>query len=335
MNEIRCAHASDTGVVRDHNEDSHLADTENGLFVVADGMGGHEGGEVASAVVVDSMSRNVKNGMGLGEALCKAHHQVLEAARNGEGHKEMGATAVALQFSGADYTVSWVGDSRAYLWDGSELTQLTHDHSYVQNLLDAGAITTEEARDHPLRSNITQALGAEELTDVAPDTVSGRLYHGQKILLCSDGLSSELEDEAISAIIEEEESEEACVSRLIRSAKESGGEDNITVILISSPLPKPAEKAGRGDTRPMDASRIGKTAKRPSRFSLLRKTVIAAALLAALAVIGYAGYTSFSGKGAKEAPRGQHVPAPDRPAPPGGSAGDGNGPEPAPSNSMD
>lgn len=253
MNDIRYACATHPGRVRLQNEDSYLADPANGFFIIADGMGGHQAGEVASKIVVKSVCADIRAGIPLDTALCNAHNRVLGAAEKGQGQAGMGATAVALKLDGVDYTIAWVGDSRAYLWS-KELKQLTHDHSYVQELVDAGVLTAAEARRHPKRSIITRALGGNRTSAVEPEVVSGKLYRGQKILLCSDGLTSELEDGTIARIMERELSESNCVADLIQAANDFGGEDNTTVILVQSPLAAPLKE--QGDTQPIDAGQI-------------------------------------------------------------------------------
>lgn len=255
MNQVDCAHATDTGRIRDHNEDCYSADPEKGLFIIADGMGGHEGGEVASAIVVRSVRQDVAGGMPLNAALNAAHQNVLKAVRNGIGRPGMGATAVAMQITDRNYQVAWVGDSRAYLWDGS-LKRLTRDHSFVQRMMDTGVLTETEARAHPKRNILTQALGAENLTDMTVGTVSGTLSNGQKILLCSDGLTGELEDEEIAAILSRNLPDKACVSELIQAAKNHEGKDNISVILVSSNEKTAGSDKKDDDTLPMDATQV-------------------------------------------------------------------------------
>ncbi len=259
MNQVSCAHATDTGRVRDHNEDCYSADPEKGLFIIADGMGGHEGGEVASAIVVRSVRQDVARGMPLDEALNTAHLNVLKAVQNGIGRPGMGATAVAVQIFDRNYQVAWVGDSRAYLWDGS-LKRLTRDHSFVQRMMDTGVLTETQARSHPKRNILTQALGAETLPDMKVGTVSGSLSNGQKILLCSDGLTGELEDEEIAAIMERDLPDKDCVTELIQAAKDHEGKDNISIILISTNGKTTA--SDDDDTLSMDATQVNTLAKR-------------------------------------------------------------------------
>jgi protein phosphatase len=232
--------ATDEGNKRDHNEDAFFADGSLGLWFIADGMGGHESGEVASTIVKEQVSESVRNGAKLTDAIQDAHHSILRAGQEGIGTVGMGSTIVAVQVKGSEYEVAWVGDSRAYLWDG-KLKQLSHDHSIVQELLDNGLISPEEATNHPHRHIITQSLGYVNLQDVHVDHVAGQLLHGQKILLCSDGLNDEVSEEQISDIINSKDSESAIVDDLISAALINGGNDNVTVLLISAPEDAPDE----------------------------------------------------------------------------------------------
>lgn len=227
-------HDTHVGNVREHNEDSYRVDAEIGLGVLADGMGGHEGGEVASRIVVEQVSNMVRSGEPLAEALVGAHRAVLEAARNGEGRAGMGSTALVAKLNARSFEVVWVGDSRAYLWANGQLTQITKDHSLVQHLVDQGDITPEEARVHPQRNYITQAIGMSDLNRLEVGRVQGALYRGQQLLLCSDGLSGEVSDAEIAAILDLDLKEQQKVDLLIQKALENGGADNITVLLVSA-----------------------------------------------------------------------------------------------------
>lgn len=224
---------TDIGNHSDHNEDSLFTDPQLGLWLIADGMGGHEAGEVASAIVSETVSNEVRNGTRLVEAIEKAHREVIEAGERGDGAKGMGSTIVALQVKGERFEVAWVGDSRAYLWDG-ELRQISRDHSYVQKLLDSGAITEDEALHHPNRNIITQSLGAD-LSSVVVDNITGTFLKGQHILLCSDGLSDEVSDPEIANILGRDGDDQTHVNNLIQAALDHGGKDNVTVLMVSAP----------------------------------------------------------------------------------------------------
>lgn len=226
-----------TGNVRNNNEDAFLSDPALGLWVVADGMGGHEAGEVASAITIESIARKIRQGKSLAEAIQYAHQNVLNGTRKGRGARGMGSTVVALQSDGTRYEIAWVGDSRAYLWTRNESThgileQLSTDHSYVQMLVKAGAISQEEAGRHPDKNVIMQCLGSLELANVSVDTIEGQWKPGQWIILCSDGLTDELENGQIEAILLNSADVETAAQSLLREALSSGGRDNTTISII-------------------------------------------------------------------------------------------------------
>lgn len=228
--------ATDVGKVRDNNEDCYLARPDLGLWLIADGMGGHDAGEVAAGIVRDHICEAVAHGKPLKTAIAQAHHAVKQAADNNIGSPGMGTTVVALRMHGIQYEVAWVGDSRAYVWLNGKLSQLSTDHSYVQSLVDSGAISREEMATHAQRNVITQSLGVSTLDDVHVDSVSGTLQPGAKILLCSDGLTDFVDDNEIEHILARTyDSNQAQVDRLVAKALGNGGGDNVTVELISAP----------------------------------------------------------------------------------------------------
>jgi len=228
--------ATDVGKVRDNNEDCYLARPDLGLWLIADGMGGHDAGEVAAGIARDFICDAVAHGKPLKAAIAQAHHAVKNAASNNIGSPGMGTTVVALRVHGIQYEVAWVGDSRAYVWSDSKLSQLSIDHSYVQSLVDAGEITREEMATHAQRNVITQSLGVSTLDDVLVDSVSGTLQPGAKILLCSDGLTDFVDDHEIEHILARSyENNQSQVDKLITKALGNGGGDNVTVELISAP----------------------------------------------------------------------------------------------------
>lgn len=240
-----CGHSSHTGNVRDHNEDSYLIDIEHNFGVLADGMGGHEGGEIASKIVVDCVSRELREGKPMAEALVLAHHAVRRAADNGEGKPGMGSTALVLKIEGDHFEVVWVGDSRAYLWDDGQLVQLTKDHTLVQHMVDEGKITLAEARVHPQRNYITQAIGMSAMNHLEVGRVQGRLYSDQQVMLCSDGLSGELTPPEIIEILSLKLDERQKVDLLIQKALDNGGLDNVTVVLVSAPVDAPPKETNK------------------------------------------------------------------------------------------
>lgn len=234
--------ASHPGLMRDNNEDCFLSRPEHGLWLVADGMGGHEAGEVASAIVRDTIERETQDNpnISLLDVIQHAHTSILTSAVKGIGAPGMGSTVVALKSNSEKYQVAWVGDSRAYLWtptrDGGRLEQLSIDHSYVQMLVETGVIRAEDAEFHPEKNIITQCLGMQELAQVRVDVVEQQWQKDQWILLCSDGLTDEVSDKTIAQILCESHDCLAAVDQLLHAALTSGGRDNITLQIIESPL---------------------------------------------------------------------------------------------------
>jgi serine/threonine protein phosphatase PrpC len=249
---IRSAVGTHVGRVREHNEDNHAARPDLGLWIVADGMGGHLAGEVASRILVDELVRRITQGDSLSSAVAATHHAVLAAVASGEGQPGMGSTVVALQIKDAKYQIAWVGDSRAYLVSQTNLRQITCDHTFVQQLIAAGAIAESEAAQHPDRNIVTQAIGTPAMAEVKVDVVKGQLYQGEQILLCSDGLTGEVSDQAIFEILSALGDDVSKVEALIAAALDHGGSDNVTVLLVSAPDDAPA-RPQRGNTVPIDA----------------------------------------------------------------------------------
>ena len=222
------------GKVRDNNEDNYVCDASNALWIIADGMGGLGFGEVASAITTFTVTRQIHQGHGVNQAIELAHKRVQEFARNVGMGTDMGTTIVLLYSQATLYNVFWVGDSRAYLFD-RKLTQMTVDHSLVQSLIEEGEITREEATVDPRKHAITRALGVQGLETVRADSISEKWKPGQKILLCSDGLTDCVSDEEIEAVLSGSGSDQEMVNSLIQKALAGGGTDNVTVILVSAP----------------------------------------------------------------------------------------------------
>ncbi|GAA5317237.1 MAG: protein phosphatase 2C domain-containing protein [Candidatus Pelagadaptatus aseana] len=230
---------TDKGLQRPNNEDCYLSTPDLNLWLVADGMGGHEAGEVASAITRDTISEQVEQGNTLEQAILMAHTNVMQAIESGQGGEGMGSTVVALHNSGTDYDIAWVGDSRAYVWsitaEGGQLDQLTTDHSYVQMLLESGSIAAEEMETHPEKNVITQCIGSFDNPNIQVDTLNNKWRPNQWILLCSDGLTDELSNQEIAEALCHASSIEDAGDKLIAAALDHGGKDNVTVQLIASP----------------------------------------------------------------------------------------------------
>ena len=229
---IEFGHLSHVGLRREHNEDTYYGDAELGLWLVADGMGGHEFGEVASALARDAIVREIRAGRSLSQAIQRADEDIIAHSRRRTEALPMGTTIAAVRVSGDRFEVAWVGDSRVYLWNG-DLRQISQDHSYVQELIDQGAITAEQARVHPHRNVVTQALGVTDPASLKVETITGELKPGMQLLLCSDGLTEEVDDAAIARVLAQQElSAQECVEHLVLAALDGGGSDNVTVLLL-------------------------------------------------------------------------------------------------------
>lgn len=234
---------SDIGAVRHVNEDAFLA--EDPVYLVADGMGGHARGDVASRTALESLARTLQPGARPSpDEVVAAIDEANAAVRALSGADESGAAVAGTTLSGVvrvrvpeHATDQWmvvnVGDSRVYSWDGETLTQLTVDHSAVQELVDAGLITRAQAEIHPERNIITRALGAEDFVDtdtgLVPDSA------GRAFVVCSDGLTRELSDARIAQILAEQHEDPAAA--LVEAAVEAGGHDNVTVLVVQADGP--------------------------------------------------------------------------------------------------
>ncbi|HET6397763.1 MAG TPA: PP2C family serine/threonine-protein phosphatase [Pseudoxanthomonas sp.] len=230
---IEFGHLTHVGLRRALNEDTYYGDSELGLWLVADGMGGHACGEVASALAREAIVREVRGGRALAQAILVADEEIIRASRRRNDALPMGTTVVAACVRGPRYEVAWVGDSRAYLWRDGALAQLSQDHSYVQDLVAQGSLTPEQARSHPQRNVVTQALGVTDPAHLNVSTTSGELRPGMQLLLCSDGLTEEVDDRRIAEVLGQLDcSAQECVDMLVAAALDGGGSDNVTAVLV-------------------------------------------------------------------------------------------------------
>ncbi len=231
---FRSSAASHQGAVRARNEDCYVNRPDLGLWAVADGAGGHQSGDLAARTLAETLSR-VPSGLGAAEILAEvrlrvegAHEALLaEADRRGAG-AILASTLVLLLARGDHFACLWAGDSRAYLLRGGQLSQVTHDHSLVQELVDAGAISPEEALVHPNANIITRAVGVREEA-FALDKVSGRLYPADRFLLCSDGLSKTVPEADLAALLA---ADEAGAGAFLAAALERRADDNVTAVAV-------------------------------------------------------------------------------------------------------
>ena len=221
---------TDIGCLRDHNEDSLVVTPP--LFAVADGMGGHAAGEVASEIAVNVLAERAPahpDSEALGRAVEEANRAVIRAAHEGRGREGMGTTMTAAMLEGERLIIAQVGDSRAYLLHQGKLQQLTRDHSLMADMIEAGQLTPEEARTHPQRSVITRALGSD--AHLHPDIYEINVETGDRLLICSDGLSGMIFDDQIENTLRRVQDPQRCASQLVNEAIANGGHDNVTVIV--------------------------------------------------------------------------------------------------------
>ncbi len=222
---------SDVGQTRSHNEDSVLAQPP--LYVVADGLGGHEAGEVASSIAVETIRDHAPrhaDSNALARAVRAANKEVLRAAREGIGRSGMGTTITAAIVEGGHIALAQVGDSRAYLLHEGSLQRITQDHSMVADMIRRGQITESDARVHPNRSVITRALGTD--ANMVADAYDIDASAGDRLLLCSDGLTGMLDDSRIAEILGGYRDPNTTARALIDAANESGGHDNISAVVV-------------------------------------------------------------------------------------------------------
>jgi serine/threonine protein phosphatase PrpC len=291
---IAFAKGTDIGRQRDHNEDYVDAFSppdpakrrqKGELFIVADGMGGHQAGEVASRSAVQTISHEYYAepesdlAGSLVRAIQRANAAIHQQAQESLSRAGMGTTVVAALVRGQELCLANVGDSRAYLMRNGKIRQVTSDHSFVEEQIRAGILTREEARTHPQRNVITRALGAKP--DVEVDTYKGTLAPGDALLLCTDGVSQYVEEAEIREILSQHSPQEA-TSRLIALANERGGNDNITALVIqATPV--------TGTARPKDTTPVAPQPKETRRQGLSLPTILAlgaGGLLLAAAAVG-------------------------------------------------
>ncbi len=239
--DLTVAARTDVGMIRSGNEDSFFAHatTQAGLFIVADGMGGHAAGEVASEMAVQIVARELQSiadlhGDGVRDrvslALREANRAIFERTLAESDKQGMGTTASVLMLSGKRYLIGQVGDSRIYVLRDGGLKQLTKDHSYVQEQVDAGLLTPEQARYHPYSNVITRCVGAGE--SIEPDTFAGEVKPGDVFLVASDGLTGMVDDRRLQQLLLSRATARRVVDALIAEANYRGGLDNITAIVV-------------------------------------------------------------------------------------------------------
>lgn len=310
---------SDVGRVRDGNQDSYFA--ERPLFVVADGMGGHLGGDVASATAIETISSGLSDSGGhpdpdvLAELVKSANKRIWDRSQGDPSLRGMGTTCTLMFLEEDEGLVVHVGDSRLYLFREGGLNQLSEDHTLVGQMVREGRLSEEEARHHPQRSIITRALGVD--ADVRVDVFQIELRNDDALLICSDGLTSMVDDEDIKKVLEEGTDAQTAADRLVELANHAGGEDNITVVVLDTraeavaaadTAPPPPDSTG-APVRDKDTGELGEPAEvedegrrsagaqdeedesgyEPGRSSWIRRLVWALALLIVVAAGAYFG----------------------------------------------
>jgi serine/threonine protein phosphatase PrpC len=224
------------GSVKPLNED-HVYCDEN-ISLIADGMGGHEGGDIASKTAVTVITTEYQNHANLVNAIMQAHLTITQLNSGVDAKNKMGTTIVATITASDTYQIAWVGDSRAYLWQNQAklLTLLTKDHSLINRLIDNNSITLKQAKQHPQKHMLTQGLGLSTIDDLVIDTVENTWLANQQLLLCSDGLSSYVSTGIITHILSQTVSKQQKLTLLVDAANQKGGQDNISMVLIDSPI---------------------------------------------------------------------------------------------------
>lgn len=278
---------TDTGNLRGQNEDAHIA--EQSLFAVADGMGGHNAGEVASAMAIEHLRGVAVGGVASAEAFAQAirdlNSAIYASATSTTDQRGMGTTlAAAAVLSPADnanqephIVIANVGDSRTYLLRSGELRQLSVDHSYVQELVTEGLLTADEARTHPRRNIVTRALGID--AQVSVDTWTLPMFDGDRFMLCSDGLVDEVPLDEMSELMREHSAPQHIAQRLVTAAKRHGGRDNITVIVVDVSINAAApEVVADPDIAPAIAS---------ENTTSINKRILALIVVAVLCIGGF------------------------------------------------
>lgn len=252
---LKASARSDVGMIRSGNEDNHDEDVNatRGVFIVADGMGGHAAGEVASLMAVQTVMQELaelreideggKAATRLSDALRSANRNIHERTLAESDKQGMGTTASVLVIDDKKYIIGQVGDSRVYLLRDGALHQLTKDHSYVQEQVDAGFLTPEQAKYHPYSNVITRCVGASQ--DVEPDVYRGDAKAGDVFLVASDGLTGMVDDKRIHTLLMSRAEPDRKVHSLISEANGRGGLDNITAIVVHVLGPEEAAPSGQ------------------------------------------------------------------------------------------
>jgi protein phosphatase len=299
---LAAASATDQGLVRGNNEDAFLIDDQRALFAVADGMGGHRGGEVASHTAIEALRAAIANGTPLHEAITRANDAVLTRAAGDDELTGMGTTLTAVvAVGGRQLLIGHVGDSRAYLLHDGALHRATDDHSLVEELVREGRLTPEQAEAHPQRAIVTRALGVDTSVDVDLYTID--IAVGDRVVICSDGLTTMVRERDIERLARTEPDPQRLAEALVAAANSAGGEDNTTVVVVDVLEVDAAGPEDRTALIPVQASGVATSAviappdppdppartasgRRPSRGRAVRGAILV--LLPLLLILGAA-----------------------------------------------
>jgi protein phosphatase len=293
---------TDTGQLRSNNEDAFLVDDAHALYAVADGMGGHRGGEVASRTAIEGLRAAFASGSAIDEAIVRANQAVISKAVGDAELTGMGTTLTAVTIAGpGELLIGHVGDSRAYLVHDGTLTRLTDDHSLVEELVRDGRLTPEQAESHPQRAIVTRALGVDPDVDV--DLYPVHVVDGDRLLICSDGLTTMVRERDVERIARTERDPQHTADALVAAANEAGGDDNITVIVIDvlesdAQASAPVDGSGASpvaESAPVveeraDVTQPPKPRRRPMRAFLRALLVIVPILLILGVGVGVVGW---------------------------------------------
>jgi serine/threonine protein phosphatase PrpC len=230
---------TDPGLLRSVNQDAYFIDPEGRFFIVADGMGGHAGGQEASRIATEAIQAYLEQAWSssnsslalLETALLQANQAILQDQQSHPERSDMGTTVVVVIFRDDQTWCAHIGDSRLYRLRGPKIEQITEDHTWVAKALRGGDLTPEQARNHPWRHVLSQCLGREDLRQI--DIQSLEVQPGDRLLLCSDGLTEELSDHSIASHLKAIRASEKAATALVNAAKDKGGRDNITVVLVT------------------------------------------------------------------------------------------------------
>lgn len=251
--------STDKGLVRSGNQDNHYVDPKGRFFILADGMGGHAGGETASLIAVQTIKEILDKNWDapdlsrdlLEKAILQANDNILEDQNIHSERSEMGTTIVVVLFRNAEVWRAHVGDSRLYRLRNSQLEQISEDHTWIAQAISSEQITLEEAKTHPWRHVLSQCVGRQDLIGGRIDIETMDIQYGDRFLLCSDGLTEEVEDPLIAKTLGEPLDLETVAKNLIQEAKNGGGSDNITIVLIGIPTLKSKEQNKKKNILPL------------------------------------------------------------------------------------